>query len=75
MELLDHTELTQPTLMRDLYVALIGKEVRVFTIGSHMAWGKLAAFNGHILQVVDEERITYIPVQNVSSISVEEIRQ
>ena len=69
MKVLDHTEERQPTFIRDVYEALIGKEVTVKITGASPAHGKLEAYNGYILQVVDTGMTTYISVGNVAAIS------
>jgi hypothetical protein len=70
MEILDHTDDHQPTLMRDVYDGLVGEKVFVYVkgCGSSIA-GKLAAYNGVILHVVGDNNINYyMYTDNVATI-------
>lgn len=73
MKILDHTKEHQPTLLRDVIEALVGKEVVVF--GHYTITGKLVAYNGHLLHVHDEHNTIkdyYISAVTVGAIALRE---
>jgi hypothetical protein len=55
--------------MRDVYDALLGKNVIVYTVGSILA-GKLEQYNGFLLRLTSAHAIanTYIPVAQIVAI-------
>lgn len=60
MEILDHTDDHQPTLMRDVFEKLIGHKVYVYAKGQdHSFAGKLVAYNGLMLHVQGDNNINY----------------
>ena len=66
----ENAEEPKAIYIRDVMSLLVGKEIKVNIKGNvPQVWGTLKAFNGSVLQVIDEERITYIHYENVASIS------
>lgn len=60
MEVLDHTDEHQPTLMRDVYEQLVGQKVFVYAKGQdHSFAGKLIKYNGYMLHVLGDNNINY----------------
>jgi small nuclear ribonucleoprotein (snRNP)-like protein len=71
MKVLNNTNEHSATFMRDVFETLIGERVVVFTKGTAQLGGKLAAYNGYIIQLTDDNGIrnTYLSVDNVVAIS------
>ena len=71
MNILQHTNEHQPTRMVDIYEALIGEDVVVFTTGVTPLAGKFVDYNGQLLHLTSNIGVkhTYIPVWSVLAIS------
>ena len=69
MEILQHTDEHSPTLMRDVFEALIGAQVYVYSGGQDRSLsGKLVTYNGAILHIVDGSINYYIPAMTITAI-------
>lgn len=73
MNLLDHTDEHQATMMRDVIPTLIGQWVIVYVDGSgHTIQGTLREYNGTLLRVENtSERNYYVRSDSVLAISGE----
>jgi hypothetical protein len=73
MKVVDHGKDNSPTFMRDVYAALIGKEVTIYTKGSFPMGGILEAYNGYIIKLTSEYGPDiYMSVDNILAISGKE---
>lgn len=68
MEILDNTENTRATMMKDVLDHLIGEEV---TIMAHYAiTGTLVTYNGYLVHILDvsDEKNYYIQISSIEAI-------
>jgi len=73
MDVLDHTETSSPTLMKDIFTNLIGEDVSVYISGSSSTTtlnGQLQSYNGFVLHLTSNggRYHSYIPADKVSAI-------
>jgi len=72
MEILDHTDEHQPTLMRDVYEAFVGQKVVIYTSGSGPFTGRLSAYNGYIVKLTSETgHGIYLPMEKIVALAGE----
>lgn len=70
MQILQHTDEHRPTFMRDVFEALIGKNVVINTNGAFCQGGILDSYNGHVIKLTGHNGMnTYIACDKIVSIS------
>lgn len=70
MQILQHTDEHTPTLMRDVFEALIGKKVVINTNGPMYQGGTLDSYNGHVIKLTGCDGMnTYVMCDRIVSIS------
>jgi prophage tail gpP-like protein len=70
MEIVDHTNEHQPTLMRDVLTELIGKEVVLNMKSGRSFSGTLWQFNGHLVRLTNKHghNNTYILMYEIEGV-------
>lgn len=68
MKILQHTDDHQPTSMGDVYDALIGQKVSIYTVAGEII-GTLNDYNGYICEVGGLWRTVFVPISQIVAIA------